>query len=758
MAGGSGPHSSGRSALPGFVDSFLDTKLNRPFLRPEWVDRDRLLDQLDEAIAKPLVLVAAPAGFGKTTVLAQWLSRRTSGASCWVSLDSGDNDPVRLWRQVVLALERAGCPLWPGAAASVSANSSDISTRFLPRLVNALGAIEDNVVIVLDDFHLVREPGCHEQVELLVQHLPSQAHLLIATRSDPGLRLGRLRASGRLSEVRAADLAFSPAETTTLLERQQVQLSSSTVDQLVERTEGWPAGLYLATLSLSGREDPAEFVRRFSGTSQFVGDYLTEEVLSRHTDEMRDFTTSVSILDRLCAPLCDYITGDQGSAAILRELERTNLFLVPLDEHGGWYRFHHLFASVARGELEMNDPARVPELHARAAAWFREHGYIDEAIRHLLEAGHTGDAAHLVQANWVTYVSAGRTTTVTRWLKALGQPSVASDPAAGATAAWMAALTGDEAGLAAHLAALEGFRDHGPLPDGTVSVESAIAMIRGLFGFGGPLDMMAGAQRAVELETDGRSHNYAIATLSLGHAAYVQGDLDRAVDLLAKAMNNAAAPAIIQVLSAAAYSLAEAERGHQERARELAQAAMSIVDAGGLHTLPQASLAFTALGQVQAREGDLDEAWETTQRCLVTRRRHPTLSPWATMHHLLVAARVACEAGDPVTSGELLDEAQRLMDRFSGGMDTMRARLAAIRDLAPVSPAPVAVAVAVEPLTDREVDVLRLLQGSLSLREIADELYVSHNTVKTHTRSLYRKLGARSRPEVVRLARGRHLP
>ena len=226
------------------------------------------------------MLVAAPAGFGKTTLLTQWTEPACDRATAWVTLDPGDDDPVRLWTYVATALERAGCPLGPDSADFVASNAGEIETRVLPRLLAALAAMPEDVVIVLDDFHFVREQACHDQVGFLVEHLPPQCHVLIATRSDPGLRLGRLRASGRLGEIRAADLAFSADEATALLARQQVELSSPHVAELVNRTEGWPAGLYLATLSLSGHTDPDEFVRQFSGNDRFIGDYLTEEVLA----------------------------------------------------------------------------------------------------------------------------------------------------------------------------------------------------------------------------------------------------------------------------------------------------------------------------------------------------------------------------------------------------------------------------------------------------------------------------------------------
>jgi LuxR family maltose regulon positive regulatory protein len=274
-------------------------------------------------------------------------------------------------------------------------------------------------------------------------------------------------------------------------------------------------------------------------------------------------------------------------------------------------------------------------------------------------------------------------------------------------------------------------------------------MIEGLFGFGGPIEMAIGARRAVELETDGRSPFYAIALMSLGHVAYVEGDLDRAGSLLARAMHNDAAQAIIQVMSASCHSLVEAENGHLGRALELADVAMDIVEAKGLDAMPQASIAFTARAQALAATGDLAGAAASVDHALAIRRRNPTLSPWPTMHHQVVAARVAVDQGQFAGARELLAEASTLMDRYPDGMDRMRERLATVHALIPdVAARPV-----VEVLTDRETDVLRLLQGSLNLNEIAGELYVSHNTVKTHTLALYRKLGASSRAEAVRIGR-----
>ena len=404
----------------------------------------------------------------------------------------------------------------------------------LPRIVNALAEVPDELVILLDDFHCLQDPACHDQVALLVDNLPERAHLVIVTRADPGLRLGRLRASGRLAEIRADQLGFRADEAAALLASGGVRLSSDGLGVLMERTEGWPAGLYLAALSLAGRDDPDALVHEFKGGNRFVGDYLTEEVLTRHSDDTREFITSMSILDRFTASLCDAVWGRTGSAAVLHDLERANMFLIPLDEGRRWYRFHHLFAAVARAELEVEHPRRVPVLHARAAQWFRQHDFVDEAVAHALAAGSVDDVAALVQANWLDYVDVGRADTVLAWIESLGEVPDDSGPAGKVIAAWMAALTGDAAALAGHLAALEEFRDVGPLPDGTTSVGSAIALIQGLFGYGGPEEMTAGAERAVELETDGRSPYHAIAHLGRGHAAYVAGELELAADHLAR--------------------------------------------------------------------------------------------------------------------------------------------------------------------------------------------------------------------------------
>ncbi len=742
----------GADAVPPSVDPFLDAKLHRPPVRDDWVARGRLRAQLDEGSKRPVVLISAAAGYGKTTAVAQWLAERDSDRdTAWVSLDAADNDPGRLWTHVATALDRIGCDLGVDSVERfVSTNINNLRDRVLPRIVTALAAMPDDVFILLDNFHLVSDAECHSQVEFLIENLPPRAHLVIITRADPGLRLGRLRASGSLAEIRAHDLSFDDVETAQMMAMHQVPLSNDGVTRLIESTEGWPAGIYLARLWLAGKAEPDEVVRRFSGENRFIGDYLTEEVLSQHTPETRDFIVTMSFLDRFSAPLCNFVGQTTDAAAILHELERSNLFLIPLDENGHWFRFHHLFAAVANGELEADHSEQIPELHARAAQWFREHDYIDDAVRHYIAAGDLAGASALVQAHWLSYVDAGRATTVRAWLDALGDSPTAKDPAAAVVAAWVAALFGDRSELTRLLTELDEFGDHGPLPDGSRSVESAIAMIQGVFGYGGPGEMLAGARRAVQLETDSHSPYYAVAAYARGHAAYVWGDLDAAASLLSSSAYNEGAPSVIEILSLATLSLVEAERGRGPQSGVLARAAMQLVDDKRLRSMPQLSVAFTALGQVQAAEGSLDAAMESLEEGLILRQRQPEQGPWGVLHHLLGTARVAVAAGRLAQAQELADAAAQRVARFPDGMAAMASRLEAVQGAlrARLNDSELG-----DPLTVRELDVLRLLQGSLSLHDIGRELFLSANTVKTHTNAIYRKLGAHSRAEAVRLAR-----
>src|SRR5580658_588529 len=419
-----------RGAAVSGQDVLLATKLHVPRPPPGFVPRPRLVEALGEGLARRLILVCAPAGSGKTALLADWAPSGHRPVA-WLSLDAADNDPVRFWRHTVAALDRArpgigervGLLLGPPAPASFEG--------LVAALINELAAQrgDGEVLLVLDDYHRIDAQPVHGSVGYLLEHLPPGLHLVLASRSDPPLPLARLRAGGQLAELRAADLRFTAEEAAALLrESAGADLPAAAVAALAARTEGWVAGLQLAGLSLAGQADPAGFVAAFSGSHRYVLDYLGEEVLDRQQEELRTFLLETSLLERLSGGLCDAVTGRDGSQAMLERVEQAGLFLMPLDEVRGWWRYHHLFADLLRARLQQQRPGRVADLHRAAAAWSEEHGLADDAVRHALAAGDTAWAARLVERNVETLLGRSEGATLRRWLSALPAESVRDRP------------------------------------------------------------------------------------------------------------------------------------------------------------------------------------------------------------------------------------------------------------------------------------------------------------------------------------------
>ena len=348
-------------------DVLLATKLYMPAPRPGLVPRPRLLARLDEGLARGLVLVCAPAGYGKTVLLADW-ARRGGQPVAWLSLDAGDNDPARFWRHAVAALDRARPGIGERVAPLLGPPAPSSFHGLVTALINELAA--DEALLVLDDYHVIGSQQVHESLAFLLEHRPAGMCVMLASRSDPPLALARLRARGQLTEVRVAELRFTPAEAGELLQHAASALPDASVAALAARTEGWAAGLQLAALSLRGQDDAAAFVAAFTGSHRYVLDYLAEEVLEGQDEQLRTFLLETSVLERLSGPLCDAVTGREGSQALLEEAERAGLFVIPLDEVRGWWRYHHLFADLLRARLQEEQPGRVAQLHRNAAAWY----------------------------------------------------------------------------------------------------------------------------------------------------------------------------------------------------------------------------------------------------------------------------------------------------------------------------------------------------------------------------------------------------
>jgi LuxR family transcriptional regulator, maltose regulon positive regulatory protein len=728
------------------VDALFETKLHAPALRKEWVQREDLAGYLAGCSSSRLVLVSAPAGFGKTIAVTQWAASMAEDRPfAWVSLDRGDDDPARLWSHVVSALQRASAQ-FDGVALlrALHAPMPDISGTVLPGLTNELAALPAPVVLVLDDYHVIRDHSCHDHVTSFLSHLPATLQLVLVTRADPPLPLARLRAAGKLTEIRAPELRFTAKQAAALVRTvATVDLLESDLADLVERTEGWPGGVYLAALSLRGRSSPTAFVRQFTGGNRYIVDFLAEEVLNRQPEHIRQFMTRTAILDRFCAPLCDAVTGSANAAEIIEIIERDNLFLVPLDGSRLWYRFHHLVAQVLLGQLARTEPAIVPALHRRASAWHQQSGSAEEAIDHALAAGDDAAAVGLIADHWPAYMDIGRVGTVRGWLRWLGDDQIGADPVAAHCAAWCAALTGDLRPVRRWLPVLESADDDGPLPDGIRSPRSSAALLRGCFGFDGIEVMRDSARTAAELESDPWSPWYALARTALGSALYLSGEPDAAVEPLTEALASAAAIPSARVAALSLLAVVQVEQGQATQAQELVRTARQLVGDSDLAETQQGSSVCMAAGAVNAALGRTVEARTEFEHALRIRRRWFGITPWPVIDTLIRLAPVLNDLGERPAAAALANEARRLLTTCPDGAQAQWDRLHRLERRLRRSPR----GPAAEPLTDREATVLRLLRSTLSLREIGQELDLSPNTVKTHTRAVYRKLGVSTRQE-----------
>jgi LuxR family maltose regulon positive regulatory protein len=448
--------------------SMLETKLYVPRLRRGLVTRPRLSERLNRGGESKLTLVSAPAGFGKTTLVADWLATTPERTTAWLSLDPNDNLAASFWPYLIAAL-RTVVPDVGATALSLLEEPKEPIAAVVSTLLNELSAMPNDLVLVLDDYHVVDAHEIHDGIAFLLDHLPPQVHLVITTRADPPLPLARLRARGELVEIRAADLRFTPEEAAAYLnEVMGLDLGASEVVALEARTEGWIAALQLAALSIQGRDDVAGFIAGFAGDDRYIVDYLVEEVLRRQPEEVRSFLLDTSILDRLTGPLCDAVTGQAGGKAMLEALDRANLFLVPLDDRRQWYRYHQLFADVLRARLQDEQPGRVPELHRRASGWYEQDGDRSEAIRHAMAGEDFERAADLIELAIPSMSQGRQEATLRLWLNALPDDLFEARPVLAVGWVAMRLVRGEAEGVEARLLQAERWLEPGPqAPDGS---------------------------------------------------------------------------------------------------------------------------------------------------------------------------------------------------------------------------------------------------------------------------------------------------
>lgn len=406
----------------------LRTKLCLPPLRSEWITRSRLVKRLDEGLGRKLTLISAPAGFGKTTLLVDWVHTHKIPAA-WFSVDKGDNDPLHFLIYVILGLQSLKAGAGRAALTMLQSPQPPPIEPILINLLNDASRISTDLALVLDDYHLVDAKPIHDLMAFLLENMPEQMHLIIATRSDPPLPLSRVRSQNLLIELRAADLSFSADETANFFNQSlSLQLSTRDIQLLETRTEGWVAGLQLAALSLQGRKDPSGFIRGFKGDNRYIADYLAEEVLSRQPEHLRNFLLQTSILGRLCGPLCDAVTLQQNSRQMLTTLEKANLFVIPLDDERCWYRYHHLFADLLEQRLRTQQGDLVPELHRRACQWLAKNGFKNEAVDHAFSAQDYARAVQLIEEIAEIDWDRARESRLLQWFKKLPDETIDANP------------------------------------------------------------------------------------------------------------------------------------------------------------------------------------------------------------------------------------------------------------------------------------------------------------------------------------------
>jgi LuxR family maltose regulon positive regulatory protein len=446
----------------------LETKLYVPRPRRGLVTRPRLSERLNRGSESKLTLVSAPAGFGKTTLVADWLATTPERTTAWLSLDPNDNLAASFWPYLIAALRTVVPDVGATALSLLQGPQPPPIETVFATLLNELSALPNDLVLVLDDYHVVDAHEIHDEMAFLLDHLPPQIHLVITTRADPPLPLARLRARGELVEIRAADLRFTPEEAAAYLnEVMGLDLGASEVVALEARTEGWIAALQLAALSIQGRDDVAGFIAGFAGDDRYIVDYLVEEVLRRQPEEVRSFLLDTSILDRLKGPLCDAVTGQAGGRARLEALDRANLFLVPLDDRRQWYRYHQLFADVLRARLQDEQPDRVPVLHRRASEWYEHDGDRSEAIRHSMAGEDFERAADLIELAIPSMSQGRQEATLRRWLNALPDDLFEARPVLAVGWVAMRLVRGEAEGVEARLLQAERWLEPGQAPDGS---------------------------------------------------------------------------------------------------------------------------------------------------------------------------------------------------------------------------------------------------------------------------------------------------
>jgi LuxR family maltose regulon positive regulatory protein len=714
------------------------------------VRRSSLIERLKRGDGRPITSVVAPAGYGKTTVLAQW-AEHNGQAFAWVSVDEADNDPKVLLTYVAKALDAVE-PVGERVFDALASPGSSVPGSVVPRLGSAFASMASPVALVLDDVHALHNSQCRAALSVLADHVPGGSRLVLAGRAEPPLRIARLRAEGKILEVGLSDLSLTREEASWLLRNADLTLGEDDVAELHRRTEGWPAGLYLAALYLKEGGPLADAAVSFSGDDRLVSEYLESEFLARISRRHRAFLTRTAVLERMCGPLCDAVLDMSGSTAALAELERSNLLLVPLDRRGQWYRCHHLFRDMLLAELHRQEPDLIPILQRRAAQWYERNREPEEALEYWMKAAEVDSAARLVGALAFPAYQRGRVATAERWLGWLeDRAAMGRNPAIAALAVMFYALTGEPARAELWADVAERGAAVTRLPDGSRSIEPWLALLRAVLCRDGVEQMRADAELAATTMAPGSFLRTASLTY-LAAAHLMAGDLDRADVLFGDAVAEGRVGGVMlgPCIALAERSLLAIGRGDWERGGRYLAEARSLAREGKLEDYPPVAILYAVAARVALHEGDRPRAEAELTRA---QRLRPGLT--YAVPHMAVQARIElarCYLAlfDVGAARTLLREADEILVRRPG-LGVFVRQAADLR--AELSRARGSFALGASALTNAELRLLPMLSTHLSFPEIAEEMFLSRHTVKAEAMSIYRKLGVSSRNQAVGRAR-----
>ena len=651
--------------------SILATKLYTPPPRSKIVRRSRLIEQLNSGLHRRLTLISAPAGFGKTTLVSEWVAD-CGRPTAWLSIDEGDGDITRFLTYLISALQTIKSEVGIEALQGIRASQSPLLESILISLINEISAIPTECILILDDYHLIDTSAIDNALMFFLEHLPPQLHVVITTREDPNLSLARFRVRDQLTEIRVADLRFTPAEAAEFLNQvMDLSLSAEDVTALDNRTEGWIAGLQLAALSMRGQEDVHGFIQAFTGDHRYIVDYLIEEVLRRQPEDIQNFLLKTSILERLNGSLCDALTAQTGSKTKLEQLQRGNLFLIPLDDKRDWYRYHHLFADVLRMHLTAEAPDSIPALHKRASEWFEKNNLTADAIRHALVGEHFERAAELIEKAISPMRQSRQEATLLGWLKALPEEMFQNHLVLNVNYAGILMQNGQFDGVESRLrdveqwlATPEGSRrppvyvdeeDFQRLPSSVHMYRAAIALAQG-----DTVNSMKHAGKVLELAREDDDFPRGAASSLLGLASWTSGDLETAYRMFTEGMSHLQKVGFISDVIGGSVTLADIRitQGSLREAMSIYERGLQLATKQGTSVLRGAADMHVGMSDLYCEHNDLD----TAEQHLLKSKELGELNglPKNPYRWRVAMARIQGAQGDLDGALDLLDEAEPL--------------------------------------------------------------------------------------------------